>query len=107
MQSWRGIATADVLLHALEMLDRHVELVALGVLELHVLALLPGLAHQPHPDEASDPVIHVHDQVARLELQLPGRRAGADHPTTHALTQAAKDVAIAETSSSAAGSRNP
>ena len=95
LQLRRRIATADIFLNAIQVLDRHVELVALGVLELHVLALLALVAHQPHAGEAPDPVVDMDDQVAGLELELPGRRARPHHAAADALAQATEEVGVA------------
>ena len=67
------------------MLDRHVQLVALGVLELHVFAPLTVLPHQAHADEPSDAVIDMDDQVAGLELQLKARGTCPHHAAANPL----------------------
>ncbi len=95
LQPRRRIAAADVFLNAVEVLDRHEQLVAICVLELHVLALLSVLAHQPHAGETPDAVVDVDDQVAGRELQVPGRRARPHHAAADPLAQSAEEVGVA------------
>src|SRR5205823_1043006 len=94
LQPGRRVAAPHIFLHPIEVLDGDVELVPFRVLQLHVLALLPVLAHQPHPDKATDAVIDVHHEVAGLEFELPGRRASPHHTTANALAEPAKQVGI-------------
>src|SRR5437879_6387771 len=77
------------------MLDRHVQLVAVGVLELHVLALLSVFTHQPHARKAPDAVIDMNDQVARLKLKVPAGRARPDDAAPDSLSQSTKEVGVA------------
>src|SRR2546430_7312856 len=91
LQLGRRVAATDVLLHAVEVLDRHVQLVALGVLELHVFAPLTVLPPQAHADEPSDAVIDMDDQVAGLELQLKARGTCPHHAAANPLAQPAEE----------------
>ena len=76
------------------MLDRYVELVPLGVFELHVLALLARVAHQAHAEEAPDAVVDVDHQVARLEVERPGGGAGAHHAAPDPLPQPPEEIGV-------------
>ena len=74
------IAAAQELLDPVQVLDRNEQLVALGVLQLQVLALdvslLVARVDQAHAVEPRDAMVDVHHQLARLELQRQ-RRLGA------------------------------
>ncbi len=62
-------ATAGIPLDSVQVLDRHVELVAVRVLQLHVLALTLPVGDSAHGEEAADSVIAMYHHVAGLELE--------------------------------------
>src|SRR5581483_6241765 len=63
------LAGADVAAHAVDLVRRHVQPVAVGVLQLEVFVYLVAdlLAHEP--GEARDAVLDVHDELARRQLR--------------------------------------
>ena len=93
----RRAVGADVLLHQVDAVDRQVEPVAAGVLEVEVVALGAGHLQVPQAAVDADAVIDVHDVVVRLELaealeQLRDRDA-ARAPRAGAL---AEDVGLGD-----------
>src|SRR5205823_4540596 len=65
----RSAFAAQVLLHAVEVFDRHEEPVTLGVLELEVLAVSALRLDQAHAFEAGDAVVDVDDQLVGREVE--------------------------------------
>ena len=78
------LGTTRVALDPIEVLDRHVELAALGVLQLHVLTLPPVVRHPAHGQEATDPVVAMDHHVSGFELEP---EVGGSHPGTGGLAQ--------------------
>jgi hypothetical protein len=75
----RLVLTAEKFLDAVEVLDRHEQLVGLGVIELQVLAMGALGFEQTHAGESRDPVVDVDDQLAgrEVERELAGQLLGA------------------------------
>ena len=64
------------------MCDRHIELVAVGVLDGHVLVLAAAVADRAHLQEAADAMVLMDDEVAWLELDGEQRPSCASHGCT-------------------------
>ncbi len=99
----RGLLlAAQVLLYAIQVLDRHEQAVGFGVLELEVLAVRAVGVDQPHAAEARDAVVDVNDQLARGELQreLPrqlfGAGAGRGSPSRRGPAHPAEELCVGE-----------
>ena len=77
---------AQIFLHAVEVFNWHEEAVALRVLELEVLAVRAIRLDEAHALEVRDPVIDVHDELVRFEVErelaghVPGLRPSAPRP---------------------------
>ena len=57
-----------VLLHQIEPIDRHEELVVAGIAQLHELLRLVADGNALQTDEAADAVVDVDDEIAALEI---------------------------------------
>ena len=65
-----GLAAADVLLHQVDLGDRHVQLRPLGELEeQRLLGVLVRLVDELQPAVAGDAVVDVDDQVALVQVE--------------------------------------
>ena len=93
----RGAVGADVLLHQADAIDRQVQPVAAGVVEMQVVAFGVGDLEMLEAAVAADAVIDVHDEVVRLQLaevlqQLPD----VDAARAAALARFAEDVGLGD-----------
>ena len=68
MQARRAL-TAQIFLHAVEVLHRHEESVAFRVFELEVLSVGAIRFDEAHALEARDAVVDMHDQLVCREVQ--------------------------------------
>ena len=72
---------AGVLLHQVEPLDGHEQLVFAGVAQLEKFLFVVADADLLQADEDADPVLHVHDEIADLEIaQVGEERLGDGSP---------------------------
>ena len=66
------VSAARVLLNEIQILHRHQQLAAAGVLDLHHFAFVRSERNPLEPKESSDAVIDVHDEVADFQIAQIG-----------------------------------
>jgi hypothetical protein len=87
---------ADVLLHQADAVDRQVEAVAAGVLEVQVVALGAGDLQVAQAAIDADPVVEVDDEVLRLELAQALQQLRHRHPPRRPPPDLAEDIRLGD-----------
>ena len=67
---------ADVSLHEIGLLDGYIEILVIGIADLDVIPLASGGLCPLDPDELSDTVVHMDDEVSFLQIYEGVDRGG-------------------------------